>query len=136
MEEVILVDISNKKVVAKKYYYSSHGKEVTKKYRSSLRFKQLRKNSSLLRNYGITLKQYELMLIKQDNECAICSNTMSGYRNCHVDHDHKHNIVRGLLCMKCNSLLGYAKDNPMILRYAINYLAKFESQCLTRVKYE
>jgi hypothetical protein len=42
-----------------------------------------------------------------------------------VDHCHKINKLRGVLCANCNSGLGQFKDNPTLLRKAIGYLAKF-----------
>ena len=41
-----------------------------------------------------------------------------------VDHDHTGNFVRGILCTKCNTLLGMANDNIEILENAIKYLMK------------
>ena len=39
-----------------------------------------------------------------------------------VDHCHDTKKVRGLLCAKCNTLLGMAKDDVSILQNAITYL--------------
>ena len=72
--------------------------------------------------YGITKEQYLNLKISQDNKCAICKK--GSKKTLHVDHDHKTKKVRGLLCYLCNSILGYAKDNPKILFTAANYLKK------------
>ena len=40
----------------------------------------------------------------------------------HVDHDHTHNVVRGLLCATCNLMLGYGKDSSNLLRAGAEYL--------------
>ena len=42
----------------------------------------------------------------------------------YVDHCHKTNTLRDLLCHQCNSFLGHAKDNIEILQKAIDYLHK------------
>lgn len=39
-----------------------------------------------------------------------------------IDHDHKTGIVRGLLCTRCNMLLGYAQDSVDRLCEAADYL--------------
>lgn len=83
----------------------------------------------LLRNYGISLEEYEALLLKQDGKCAICGSAeaVPGTKNCMaVDHDHKTGKVRGLLCMFCNRGLGAFKDSPAILKNAMDYLLKEE----------
>jgi len=40
----------------------------------------------------------------------------------HVDHCHKTQAVRGLLCGMCNLALGMVKDNPNRLRGLADYL--------------
>jgi hypothetical protein len=79
-----------------------------------------RKDHDLKYRYGITLDQFNQLLAKQNNCCAICNKEL--IRNVHVDHDHNDKKIRGLLCARCNMMLGYAKDNPDILKSAINYL--------------
>lgn len=81
----------------------------------------------LKRTYGITLENYNQMLIQQGNRCAICSiefnNTKSDTKCC-VDHNHITNKVRGLICKKCNIGLSRFNDNTTILINAIKYLEK------------
>lgn len=53
----------------------------------------------LRRTYGISLKDYEKMLEKQGFACAICKRPQTAFKkSLHVDHDHKTNEIRGLLC--------------------------------------
>jgi hypothetical protein len=75
----------------------------------------------LKHSYGITIADYMAMAEAQGNRCAICQNIGLDLA---VDHCHKSDKVRGLLCIPCNSILGYAKDNEQILQLAINYLTK------------
>ncbi len=58
-------------------------------------------------HYGITLNEYKELLNSHNNCCAICETTK---RALHVDHDHKTKRIRGILCNRCNMLLG-ALDN-------------------------
>ena len=74
--------------------------------------------------YGITVDEYEAMLVEQDHRCKICGtkDEESSRGKLYVDHDHKTKKVRGLLCHGCNTGLGAFKDNAEFLKSAIQYL--------------
>lgn len=72
--------------------------------------------------YGISLEAYMAQAEKQGGRCAICQQTPKD-RLC-VDHDHDTGEMRGLLCRHCNSGLGHFKDDPSLLRVALNYLER------------
>ena len=74
------------------------------------------------RKYGITLEEYNMLLGKQKNVCAICSEVCSSKRRLAVDHNHETGAVRGLLCSNCNRGLGLFKDKIDRLNKAIEYL--------------
>ena len=66
------------------------------------------RNSLLLREYGITLSQYEEMDKRQDGKCAICREPEKRKNFVlAVDHNHETKEVRGLLCSSCNPKLGW-----------------------------
>jgi hypothetical protein len=79
------------------------------------------------KRYGMTWKHFDELLEEQDGKCAICGQPETATRNgivrrlC-VDHIHEGNIPRGLLCARCNSGLGYFKDDVELLEKAIFYL--------------
>jgi hypothetical protein len=83
---------------------------------------------AIKRNYGITQEEYEFMCRYQHNSCAICYVNSPGGRakNWFVDHDHATGNIRGLLCSRCNLLLGKAEDNVVLLGNAIAYLQQFQ----------
>lgn len=76
------------------------------------------------KKYGMTPKDYDEMLARQDGGCALChKKAPGGHGRFHVDHDHKTNVIRGLLCNNCNRGLGFFRDDPVLLAQAISYLA-------------
>lgn len=75
-----------------------------------------------LKEYGMTLTDYEILYAKQQGKCAICEGSSNGKGRLHVDHDHISNRVRGLLCFDCNSAIGKLRDDPELLYKAISYL--------------
>lgn len=80
------------------------------------------------RLYGITVEQFNARLSEQGGVCAICRRPESDLgssgrlRPLSVDHDHVTGAVRGLLCNRCNGMLGYARDSVETLKGAIAYL--------------
>jgi len=64
----------------------------------------------------------EELLIIQDNKCLICKKEFSSSFNTHTDHNHFTNDIRGILCNKCNLLLGTCNDDINILKNAIKYI--------------
>ncbi len=81
----------------------------------------------LKRAYGISLETYQILLESQNGKCAICGKENAHKRTKYLFVDHNHNTgkVRGLLCQKCNSLIGYSDENVNNLNMAIEYLKKY-----------
>lgn len=122
-------------VKQKKKYYENREKrlESARLYRinnlekvtqAKIRNKQKYAGKSLERLYGITLDEYNKLLLKQNYCCVICGgdNNDKKNRKLAVDHCHTTKKVRGLLCKNCNLGLGYFKDNKSLLLKAIFYL--------------
>lgn len=87
---------------------------------------------SKLKKYGITVEQYDEMLEEQGGVCACCGTDDPGRDGSfYVDHCHDSEDVRGLLCHKCNSGIGYLGDNVDGVWQAILYLVKYEQKELT-----
>jgi hypothetical protein len=80
----------------------------------------------LLTNYkNFNADEYTRNLKQQNGCCACCHNPSE--TPLQVDHDHKTGTVRGLLCARCNSLLGFAHDEIDRLEDASIYLKRFGS---------
>lgn len=79
---------------------------------------------SLKALYGLTLDEYKKMQAQQNHACKICKTHEKNLkRKLFVDHCHETGKVRGLLCQYCNTMLGNAKDNVLVLQAAISYLS-------------
>lgn len=77
-----------------------------------------------LGRYEITFEEYKRLLKKQKGVCAICGKKNKSGRAIAIDHNHKTNTVRGLLCHNCNVALGMFEDDIKLLKKAITYLQK------------
>lgn len=74
--------------------------------------------------YNISAAEYWAIHEYQGGSCFICQRAKGvGRKRLSVDHDHATNIVRGLLCQKCNrDILGHARDDVEFFERAIKYL--------------
>jgi hypothetical protein len=72
--------------------------------------------------YGMERGEYQQRHDVQGGVCAICGGTNADGRALYVDHCHATGTVRGLLCGRCNFLLGHSQDNIAILKKAVAYL--------------
>ena len=86
-----------------------------------------------LRYKGLNLESYNQILKEQGGGCKICGAKTPGHqrKNFAVDHDHTccpdttkncGKCFRGLLCTRCNLVLGETKDDTTLLQKMIEYL--------------
>lgn len=89
-------------------------------------YKKKRYKCRLVGKYGITVQDYNRMLIEQDGKCAICKSDDPKGRsaNFHIDHCHETRKVRALLCAHCNTAIGLFAENVESLKSAISYIEK------------
>lgn len=77
----------------------------------------------LAEKYGLTLDDYQGMLVEQCFRCRICGRPHDPKgKQLVVDHCHATGVVRGLLCALCNSAIGYFEEDPTRMASAIAYL--------------
>lgn len=109
-------------------------KEMRTKHGSTWRLRHPEKAKALqkkqafkrkLRKYNLTPDQFQEMHSKQSGKCAICLVVPSD--GLVIDHNHKTNVVRELLCNRCNPAVGMIGENPDIARKIVDYLAKHNS---------
>jgi hypothetical protein len=85
--------------------------------------------------HGLTPVEFQMVLDHQGGRCAICRTADPGPNGWVIDHDHEvarthphpvgrgcRSCVRGITCNGCNSVLGYGRDDPDLLRTAAAYL--------------
>lgn len=87
-----------------------------------------------LKRFGLTPDDYASLAQMNDGTCWICNEPekIAG-RGLAVDHCHTTGAVRGLLCTRCNQVIGRMRDDPELLRRAAQYLddatARFSDYC-------
>ena len=108
-----------------------HMLEISKKWRASN--PDLQKNITYKKRYGLTLEEYYKLFDAQEGRCKICNNPESALDNTgkegkllSVDHCHQTNLVRGLLCSRCNCMIGYSRDSEEILEAAKLYIREYK----------
>lgn len=96
------------------------------------------KRTKLKQYYSLTVEKRNAMLAEQENRCKVCRVLLDGSTKSltpNVDHDHGccpgmrtcGKCIRGLLCGRCNVILGLAKDSVIILERAIQYLKETQN---------
>lgn len=80
-----------------------------------------KKFQHIKRTYGITLEEYNNILFSQENKCAICDREFNDKIRPAIDHIHDGSgRVRGILCIKCNGVLGwYELYGESIINYLL-----------------
>ncbi|KKM79559.1 hypothetical protein LCGC14_1348760 [marine sediment metagenome] len=81
------------------------------------------RRAHLKKMYGITPEIYEKMRSQQKGKCGMCGKIPK--KRLAVDHDHSTDKIRGLLCFKCNTFIGYIETSRDIVEEATIYLEKY-----------
>ena len=79
--------------------------------------------ANVLRKYGLSSAAYTVLSEGQQHCCAICGKPPQR-KFLEVDHCHRTNYVRGLLCRRCNLGLKEFDDNIERLLKAVEYLRR------------
>jgi hypothetical protein len=99
------------------------------KYKTNPNKRQDKLNGNLKQMYGITLEQYNALLVAQGGVCAICKQAETWVdtrtqevARLRVDHCHVTGKVRALLCSKCNSVIGVLETNLDQIDMYLHYI--------------
>ena len=77
-----------------------------------------RRHYRVVARYRIGQDDVEALIERQGGLCPVCLKAAPTA----VDHDHVTGAVRGILCGDCNTGMGQLRDDPWVLRRAIEYL--------------
>jgi len=102
-----------------------------KEWRKTRTYEQ-RAETNLWSKWRLRMRDYKAILKSQGGGCAICgveedpckAHQTGDTRLMAVDHVHGSDPmdIRGILCTKCNTLIGYAREHEGILNNAIHYI--------------
>lgn len=111
---------NKQRILAAKHTYYKKNKQRIKTYTRQYQLNKL---------YSVTKEDWNRFFESQNGCCAICGQQESrvNYKSGNiqalsVDHDHRTGRVRGLLCHRCNRLLGFMNDDPALLEKMVVYL--------------
>ena len=76
---------------------------------------------STLKKKGKLGEIKKFLWFEQSKRCAICKNEIK-LKESRLDHSHKDDRIRGVLCNPCNIAIGIFKDNKESLINAIKYI--------------
>jgi hypothetical protein len=111
------------KLSSRKYREENKEKILKRQKEDHKKYPHKRKNSMLKYQYGITIDDYNKMFEKQKGKCDICERHQNDLtRTLCVDHDHKTNKVRALLCVTCNTDVSVVENK---LEEMLKYLNKY-----------
>ena len=125
---------ANKEEIAtqKKAYFEAHREERNaqkKAYRATDAGFYIRYISTVKSKYGLTEMSLRDRMDEQKGCCSICRRSLDhDGKTFHVDHCHTTGLTRGLLCCKCNHLLGHADDSVDTLYRSIFYLTHWSKE--------
>lgn len=93
--------------------------------------KRLNRASCLRKNFGISLEDFDAIILAQGGVCAVCRQPFRHKRHPHVDHCHTTGKIRGVLCSQCNTGIGMLRESALIMHSAIAYLDRY-NETLTK----
>lgn len=128
-----------------KFGRTSRCKNCVKKYRKEYYkknpnyFKEWRRKNTeksyaynIKKRHGITWEEYQQLYHQQNGLCAICNkpeqlqDKNGKVKRLALDHCHKTNKVRALLCNGCNRALGYIHDDVQTAKLIVEFLERHE----------
>jgi hypothetical protein len=116
---------NREKAKSKYQEWRAKNTEAVRQYRADNRRKAYQQE--VRRKYGVDAGWFEKQMLHQGGKCNGCGALFAWgdkLTTPHVDHCHTTQAVRGLLCNRCNSVLGLCEDSPKLLAKLERYLRR------------
>lgn len=88
------------------------------------------KRNARLRRFGLEPEDLTRMLKEQNHQCLLCARTLArdgrNSNSAHLDHCHGCGQVRGLLCKRCNTLVGFLELPRTLVEKALLHVHHHE----------
>lgn len=87
--------------------------------------RQRNHRQEIVRKYGVSFEWFDQQFEKQNKLCGTCHKPLewtNKQNTPHVDHCHNSKKVRGILCNRCNTVLGLCLDDKGLFTNLIGYL--------------
>lgn len=85
--------------------------------------KECKSHLNRLTRFGLTPGDYFKLLDYQHYRCGICESELEfGKNSAVIDHCHKTNEIRGILCRQCNTAIGFFQEDHRLFRKAMGYI--------------
>lgn len=117
----------------KAHYYKNQKREIIKAREFRKKYPEKTFATNIKTRFGLTTKDFDLILKYQKGGCAICGVKTNGKKNFCIDHSHTTQKVRGILCSGCNIGLGfyelhkekyerYLKENVDVVAHILSFI--------------
>ena len=88
------------------------------------------KRNARLRRFGLEPEDLTRMLEQQHYKCLLCEIPIiregRGTNSAHLDHCHACGTVRGLLCKRCNVLVGFLELPYWLVEKALSHVHRHD----------
>lgn len=100
------VEKNRERVRENKLRWNAANKAIRKEYkrRYHAKYPETSKSIRLIKKYGITIKSKNSLIAGQGASCGWCLSANPGSKQgWALDHDHDTGVIRGILCLRCNT---------------------------------
>ena len=111
VEEILEIDLSPKAGQRRRYrkWYATNS--------DKMRLVRLKR---ACKKRGVEVDIFFKALARQGGGCDICGKV----HRLNIDHCHKTNKARGIICNECNRAIGYFNDDPERMERAAEYVRR------------